>query len=240
MAAKSGGWCAPRRSRMAVMTRVTTEATQRYVGRDAELAALLGLFDETVRTSRPHGAGEFSGPAGVGKSRLTREIVASAGWCGARPGSFGAAAFPAAVEPCMARSARSCVTRVASPSGMQLLAPGRSSRDTLADLGDLDSGEAELTTFALATTAGDGLPANPLDGLSAEAVGQRLSLAWPRFATACAAPSRSGHRARGPALGQCRVARDGRARGRTIERAVARPRDGPARSARAPPDVRRR
>ena len=54
-------------------------------------------------------------------------------------------------------------------------------------LGELHVADVEPTTFALATIAGIALPANPLENLPAAEVSDRLALAWPMLASACAA-----------------------------------------------------
>lgn len=159
------------------------------IGRDPELAAVLGLVGETVAIGRPRLL-ELSGSAGVGKSRLAQEVVAALveqrpetlvlrGRClpGGRGATFGALAQ---------------ILREACGIGIGDSAAQAEERLRLGLarlLGELDPGDIEPTTFALATTVGIAMTANPLENLAPADVADRLSLAWPVLATACAAAS---------------------------------------------------
>ena len=156
------------------------------VGRDTELAVVLGLVEESVATGRPRLV-ELSGAAGVGKSRLAAEAIATIaerwpeamilrGRClpGGREATFGA----------LGEILREAL-------GIGLSDTARKARERLRLglgrlFGGLDPADIEPTTFALATTAGIVLAANPLESLPPAEVSERLALAWPMLATACA------------------------------------------------------
>lgn len=157
------------------------------IGRDPELAVVLGLFEEVVASGRPRLV-ELSGPAGVGKSRLAREAIATIaerwpeatilrGRClpGNRQATFGALGeiLHEALGIEITDSARKAQERLRL--GLTRI------------LGELDPADIEPTTFALATTAGIALAANPLESLPPAEVADRLALAWPVLASACAA-----------------------------------------------------
>ena len=79
--------------------------------------------------------------------------------------------------------------RLASRSTCRPIAPARQCSQgpapCCAPLGLADDG-LEQTAYALATSAGFALPANPLDQLEPRIVADELARAWPRFATALA------------------------------------------------------
>jgi predicted ATPase/class 3 adenylate cyclase len=155
------------------------------IGRDRELATLLGLLDEAVEARRPRMVVLY-GPAGIGKTRLASEFLAAAD-----------AQYPdvtvlrgrcLAVGHGITYWALAEILRGACRIGLdepvdlvrerlrervgQLLAPL-----------NLPPGEVEVTAAALAMTAGIQLDAGPAAAISAE----DLARAWPRFATAYAA-----------------------------------------------------
>lgn len=157
------------------------------IGRDPELAVVLGLFEGAVAGGRPQLV-ELSGPPGVGKSRLAREVLAAisqrwpetmivGGRClpGGREATFGA----------LGEILREVLGIAITDSARKAQARLRLGLDRL--LGELDPSDIEPTTFALATSAGIALAANPLESLPAAEVSERLSLAWPVLASACAA-----------------------------------------------------
>lgn len=157
------------------------------VGRDPELAVILGLFEGAVASSRPQLI-ELSGPPGVGKSRLAREAIAAiaerwpevmivGGRClpGGREATFGA----------LGEILREVLGIANTDSASK--AQTRLRRGVARLLGELDPADVEPTTFALATSAGIALAANPLESLPAAEVSERLALAWPMLASACAA-----------------------------------------------------
>ena len=154
------------------------------IGRDAELATLLAAMDEAAQIESPRLVLLF-GPAGIGKSRLSAEFVASAqerrselrflrGRCLAAGEGI---TYWALAE----------ILRGAFDIGLDDPAEVVADRmrsgvaATLAPLG-LDDSEVELTTQALAATIGVKLGG---DGQPIHA--DELARAWPRFATAFAA-----------------------------------------------------
>jgi class 3 adenylate cyclase/tetratricopeptide (TPR) repeat protein len=157
------------------------------IGRDPELAVVLGLFEEAVASERPRLV-ELSGPPGVGKSRLAREAIASIGdrWpdaivlrgrCvpGDREATYGALGE-------ILREALGIAITDRAQKAQERLRLGLARL-----LGELHVADVEPTMFALATIAGIALPANPLENLPAAEVSDRLALAWPMLASACAA-----------------------------------------------------
>lgn len=157
------------------------------IGRDPELAVVLALFEDVVAIGRPRLV-ELNGPAGVGKSRLAREVIATIaerwpeamilrGRClpGGRGATFGA----------LGEILREACGIALSDSAKQ--AQERLRLGLVRLLGELDPADMQPTTFALATTAGIVLAANPLESLPPSEVADRLGLAWPVLASACAA-----------------------------------------------------
>lgn len=156
------------------------------IGREHELRAVLGLFEEAVATNRPRLV-ELSGTAGVGKSRLAAEVVARVkfgrenatilrGRCtsGERGGAFDALGE-------ILRGA--CGIEIVDTAN-QARSRLRQRLETL--LGDLEAVDRDPTVYALALTAGIALPGNPLERLSPSAAFERLALAWPILASALA------------------------------------------------------
>jgi DNA-binding SARP family transcriptional activator len=158
------------------------------VGRRRELARLLELLDESVQEGTPRFSLVF-GSAGIGKSRLVAEFLARAreaqpelalykGRCLAAGRGI---TFWALAE--ILREALGVPLDVpADRAGKAVLAGAR----TLLEPLGLADDELEHTAYALATTAGFALPANPLDQLEPRGVADELARAWPRFATALA------------------------------------------------------
>ncbi|OGN84787.1 MAG: hypothetical protein A2X23_09910 [Chloroflexi bacterium GWC2_73_18] len=159
------------------------------VGRDRELATLLGLLDEAVESGRPHLAVVY-GPAGIGKSRLVREFLAAAtqrepaanvlrGRCPAI--GHGITYWPlgeilrGACGIALDDEASTAAAKLTAGVG-EVLAPLR-----LADE------ELRRTTGALAITAGIALAGNPLERAEPREVADELAHAWPGFASALAA-----------------------------------------------------
>lgn len=173
-----------------MVERGRTAATERrsaetpFVGRDHELRAIVALFEQSVADRTPRLV-ELSGAAGVGKSRLAREVIDRVGggpWSTTvlrgrclpdeRGGPFGALGE-------ILREA--CGIRVGggAAEARRLLRHGL---QTI--LADLDPADREPTIFALALSAGIALPSNPLERLSPSEAFDRVALAWPILASA--------------------------------------------------------
>jgi hypothetical protein len=157
------------------------------VGREPELAVVLGLFEDAVANARPRLV-ELSGVAGVGKSRLAAEVVdrIAGRYPGARilrgrcqPGGRGAA-FDALGD--ILRDA--CGVSIADTADQ---ARARLRRGLAGLLSGVEPIDVEPTTIALAITAGIVMPGNPLDDLPPAERSDRFAMAWSVCATACAA-----------------------------------------------------
>lgn len=156
------------------------------VGRVAELAAVEDTIADALAADRPR-AVLVVGPAGVGKSRLVREVVARmaqhsgprvlVGRClaGDRAGPY------RPLADILRQACEISVTDGAAASQRRLR---RSVGELLAGVPD---DEREATLNALGLSAGIGLPGNPLDDLPPGDVAASLGVAWPRFASALAA-----------------------------------------------------
>ena len=158
------------------------------VGRDHELATLRGLLDEAIEGRLPRLV-IVSGPAGIGKSRLLRELIRVAGdgvdellvlrgRC--LPAGRGVS-FWALGE--ILRAACSISLDEPAESAAHKL---DSLRRPLAAVG-LSEDELALSLAALATSANLPIAHDPLEGLDPEAVFAQMSLAWPRLLTGLAA-----------------------------------------------------
>jgi class 3 adenylate cyclase len=158
------------------------------VGRERELHQLVGLLDETLETKTPRFV-LVHGPAGIGKSRLTREFLAAErdrrdisvlrGRCLAA----GRGITYWALAEILFQAFGISFDDSAEAAGEELRSGARSA---LAGL-ELPEEELAQTVYALATTAEIALPGNPLDRVEPRAVADELARAWPRFATALAA-----------------------------------------------------
>ncbi|MCI0345836.1 MAG: AAA family ATPase, partial [Chloroflexi bacterium] len=157
------------------------------VGRAGDLAAALNVVEAGLDGTAPRVV-VIVGAAGVGKSRLAREIVSSARIRPTTPRAHvarcqpGGRAGPYAPLGDVLRAACG-ISLSASRARME-----RALRQCLDRLfPDATPDEREATLRALGTSAGIALANNPLDDLAPGEVAQRLSLAWPRFASALAA-----------------------------------------------------
>ncbi|MEP6468933.1 MAG: adenylate/guanylate cyclase domain-containing protein [Chloroflexota bacterium] len=155
------------------------------IGRDREMATLLGLLDEAVEAGRPRMVVLY-GPAGIGKTRLGGEFLATAE--GQYPDVRVLRGRCLAVGHGITYWALAEILRGAC--GIGLDEPVEVVRERLRERLDellaplnLPPGEVEVTAAALAMTAGIQLDAGPAASISAE----DLVRAWPRFATAFAA-----------------------------------------------------
>jgi class 3 adenylate cyclase len=161
----------------------------RLVGRERELGVLATLYRATVEEARPRLV-TILGDAGIGKTRLTEELLARAKAEGTPPALYTGRCLPYgegitywALREILWGAAGILLGDTASVAADKLerLVP-----DVLAGSAD-GALDAEHVLFALATTAGISLPDNPLDRMSPESIGEEIGLAWPRFVTALAA-----------------------------------------------------
>ena len=164
------------------------------VGREEESRAVLSLVDESATSRRPRLI-TIVGVAGIGKSRLIREVVSAA--LQARPDTQVLRGRCLATGDGITYWALGEVLRDAC--GIALGEAGDVARDKLRvrlhellSLSGLDDREVDETIYALAPTAGIELSDSPLEGAIPRTVADELARAWPRFATALAS--------RGPVL----------------------------------------
>ena len=161
----------------------------RVIGRDRELALLAGLLDDAIETRSPRLAVVY-GPAGIGKSRLVREVVAFG--ASGRPdllvlrGRCPAAGNDITFWPLAEIVRSACGLSLDSSAAMTEERLRAGTADLLA-AARLPDGDREAIVFALATTAGIALPDNPLDRSRPVAVVTELNRRWPQFLTALAA-----------------------------------------------------
>jgi predicted ATPase/class 3 adenylate cyclase len=159
------------------------------VGRDREMDTMAGLLEEAIDSARPRLLLIF-GPAGIGKSRLVQEFVRAAG--AAHAGVTVLRGRCLAAGQGITYWALGEILRSAAAIGLDdpVDVAGDKLRgrvgESLTSLG-LSKAEVEQSIFALGTTAGITLPANPLDRMEPRAVAEEISRAWPRFAAAYAA-----------------------------------------------------
>ncbi|MEU8820919.1 AAA family ATPase [Actinoplanes sp. NPDC048796] len=149
------------------------------VGRAGELTAVLGLIDEAVTSRRPRLV-TVAGPAGIGKSRLVREVVLEAG--AARPGMRVLRGRCLAAGDGITYWPLGEILRDACD--IPLSTPGPVAAERLRGAArHLDP----PTVHALAAGAAIRLPGNPLDTADPRTVADELGRAWPRFVSALAA-----------------------------------------------------
>jgi class 3 adenylate cyclase len=158
------------------------------IGRDREHVTLTGLLDETVESGKPRLVVIY-GLAGIGKSRLTNEFIASA-----RAADSGIRVLRGR---CLSAGhditywALGEILRGACEIGLDETSDVVKDRlrsgvaRILEPLG-LPAEDAQMTTAALATTVGIRLDDTPEAG-AGPASAEDLARAWPRFATAYAA-----------------------------------------------------
>ena len=160
----------------------------RLVGRERELAVLGALLSEIETRAEPRMAIIY-GPAGIGKTRLTRELVAMASG-GAEPPTVvrgrclavGNGVTYWALSEILREHCQIGLGDNASEAHRKLT---RCVGKVTAGLG-LSAAEIEETVAALATTAGIGSGEPGLRGLEPKAVAEALGRAWPRFLTGVA------------------------------------------------------
>ena len=156
------------------------------VGREAELASIL-RFAAEVRDRRSARLLLVSGPAGVGKSRLVREMTAvlAAGPAPTRvlrgrslAGGRGATYW--ALGELLHDACGISLTESREAMERRL----RATTDRV--LAGLPAEDRAVTVAALAASAGIRIPASPLDQQKPEEVSRALGVAWPRFAAGLA------------------------------------------------------
>jgi DNA-binding SARP family transcriptional activator len=163
-----------------------TAADAPLIGRQAEVAAILAFAAEVGERRAPRLL-VVSGSAGVGKSRLVREV--SSGLVGMAPAfrvlrGRSLAGGRGATYWALGEVLRDAcgISLADSPQAME-----RALRDVAASiLGGLPPEDRVATVAALATSAGIRLPDNPLEGRKPEEVSRALGVAWPRFAAGLA------------------------------------------------------
>jgi predicted ATPase len=158
------------------------------VGREDELRAVLSLIDEVSTSGRPRLI-TIVGAAGVGKSRLVRDVVLAA--VERRPETRVLRGRCLAAGDGITYWALGEILREAC--GIALGETGRVAQQRLRDrlrpllTARLNEPDVDATIHALAATAAIPLPDNPLDDAAPRDVAEELARAWPRFATAIAA-----------------------------------------------------
>jgi DNA-binding SARP family transcriptional activator len=153
------------------------------VGRESETRVVRSLIDEAAASGRPRLL-TIVAAAGVGKSRLVREVVAAERQ--GRPDIRVLRGRCLAAGDGVTYWALGEILREACdiPLGEAGPVAQRKLRDRLRELLRSD---ADDTVFALAATAAIPMPDSPLDDAAPRAVADALAQAWPRFATAAAA-----------------------------------------------------
>ena len=161
------------------------ESEPPMVGREDETRVVRSLIEEAVASGRPRLV-TIVAAAGVGKSRLVREMVAAA--LRRRPGVRVLRGRCLAAGDGITYWALGEILRDAC--GIALGEAGhvaqRRLRARLRDLLASDPYGMDDTIFALAATAAIPMPDSPLDDAPPRAVADALAKAWPRFVTAAA------------------------------------------------------
>ncbi|OGO53411.1 MAG: hypothetical protein A2V84_05830 [Chloroflexi bacterium RBG_16_70_13] len=157
------------------------------VGRGAELAAIEQTLADALSGGVPR-AVLILGPAGVGKSRIVREVLARLAETTVPPrvlvGRCQAGGRAGPYRPLADVLRQACGVSLAGSAA----ASQRRLRRSMSELlGDAPDDERETTLNALGVSAGIRLPGNPLDSLAPGGVAASLAMAWPRFASALAA-----------------------------------------------------
>ena len=161
------------------------------VGRDRELATLMGLLDEAIETQTPRLV-VVSAPAGMGKSRMLREFVSVAS--GRHEGlrvlrgrclAAGHGITFWALGEILRGACGISLGETADTAGEKLRGAVAA---VLEPLG-LSDRELDETVFALATSANLAVAGNQLDRLEPEQVADEMARAWPRFLTGVATGS---------------------------------------------------
>jgi class 3 adenylate cyclase/tetratricopeptide (TPR) repeat protein len=156
------------------------------IGRDREIRGVTEALDDAIESGRPRLVLVF-GPAGIGKSRLTREFLET----------LGAARADLVVLRGRCLSAGQGITYwalgeiVRHAFGISLddppgLARERLERGVRTLLEPMEGSERDVrdTIFAFAISSGIRIPDNPFEQMRPVAVATELARAWPRFAAA--------------------------------------------------------
>ena len=159
------------------------------VGRGREIDALMTTL-ETATAAKQVRTVLVCGSAGIGKSRLVRELVDRVGRLDAGPTVYHGRCLAAgrgitywALGEIL-RSAFDITLDDPAEAAGDKLRDGV--RDALTHVGATDD-EVQLTTYALAATAGLSFPESPLQRMEPQVVGEHIARAWPRLVTALAA-----------------------------------------------------
>ena len=158
------------------------------VGRDLELLVLTELFADVVSREEPRMAIVY-GPAGIGKTRLARELVKSASTSINTPRVVRGRCL--AVGAGITYWALAEILRAACGIGLDDKASAVRQKltqgiDRILTRLSLPPAEAQETLVALAATAGIELENNPLRTLEPKAMAEAFARAWPRFVSALA------------------------------------------------------
>lgn len=164
------------------------ESEPPMVGREDETRVVMSLIEEAATSGRPRLV-TIVAAAGIGKSRLVREVVSAA--VQRRPDIRVLRGRCLAAGDGVTYWALGEILRDAC--GIALGEAGRLAQQKLRTrLRELlaadpaDRSEVDSTVFALAATASIPMPDSPLDDAPPRAVADALAQAWPRFATAAA------------------------------------------------------
>ncbi|HET6481208.1 MAG TPA: AAA family ATPase, partial [Actinoplanes sp.] len=155
------------------------------IGRADELTAVLSLIDETTRSRRPRLI-TVTGVAGIGKTRLVREVVARQDGMRVLVGRC-LAAGDGITFWALGEILRHACGIPLGDSGARAQHRLRAHLTSVFEGQQLTPAELDTTIFALATTAAVRLPDNPLDLADPRDVADELGRAWPRLASAYAA-----------------------------------------------------
>jgi class 3 adenylate cyclase len=167
----------------------TRNLQARVVGRERELAVLSGLLDESIETRSPRLAIVF-GPAGIGKSRLVREAIVVG--ASERPdlmtlrGRCPAVGRATTYWPFAEIVRAACGIALDDDAAVAAERLRERAAEILESAG-VPAADHDPIVFALATTAGIALSANPLDHSRPLAVETELVRRWPQFLSALAA-----------------------------------------------------
>jgi class 3 adenylate cyclase/tetratricopeptide (TPR) repeat protein len=156
------------------------------IGRDREFRVLQERVGDVVDTGHPHLTVVF-GPAGIGKSRLVRELLEGAAASTPNPTILRGRCLAAGREVtywALGEIVRGACDISLDEPGETAEAKLRSAVERLFRDGSRPAEDAREVFHALATTAGLRIADNPLDRLRPIEVAAVLERAWPRFVSA--------------------------------------------------------